>query len=100
MISIDITKDPVRIVSKGHATGAGLAGANLVCCAVSTLMYTLLSAADEKGIVSSFSMADGFMDITLERDDGSVGTVLSGLESLASQYPAYITIRKEHADGG
>ncbi len=97
-IYIESTKDPLRIVSRGHATGAGLAGSNLVCCAVSTLLYTLLSAADEKGLVSGVSMADGFMDISIGDDpegECMVRTVVTGLESLASQYPAYISIRKE-----
>ena len=88
----------MRIVTKGHATGAGLAGANLVCCAVSTLMYTLLSAADDKGIVSGITLADGFMDISIKDDPEAecmMTTVTSGLESLAAQYPECITIRKE-----
>ena len=88
----------MRIVAKGHATGAGLAGANLVCCAVSTLLYTLLSAADEKSIVSGISVADGSMDLSIKDDPEAecmMATVVSGLESLALQYPESITIRKE-----
>ena len=100
-IFIETSKDPLRIVSRGHATGAGLAGSNLVCCAVSTLLYTLLSAADGKGMVAGLSVADGYMDLRLEPGAGReaeadcmVETVLSGLESLASQYPAWITLRR------
>ncbi len=103
MITIEIKKEPLRIVSRGHATGAGLAGANLVCCAVSTLLYTLLSAAEDSGALSGVSLADGFMDLSIgpgERAACMVHTVVTGLESLAAQYPAYITIKKERTHGG
>lgn len=103
MITIEIKKEPLRIVSRGHATGAGLAGANLVCCAVSTLLYTLLSAAEDIGALSDVSLADGFMDLAIgpgERAACMVHTVVTGLESLAAQYPAYITIKKERTHGG
>lgn len=103
MIWIDISKYPMRIISRGHATGAGDPGFNLVCCSVSTLMYTLVEAGDQMDINSSVAADDGFMDVTFTprpakayEADMIFRTIISGLVSLASQYPDYIYLRKEY----
>ena len=93
----------MRIISRGHASGAGEPGQNLVCCAVSTLMYTLVEASDQMDINASVSCDDGFMDVTFTprpakayEADMIFRTIISGLMSLASQYPDYIHLRKEY----
>lgn len=103
MIWIDVSKYPMRILSRGHADGAGDPGNNLVCCAVSTLMYTLVEAANTMDIPYSSKEELGFMDVTFTprpakayEADMIFKTIISGLVALASQYPDHIFIRKEY----
>lgn len=103
MIYIEITKYPMRIKSMGHADGAGELGENLVCCSVSTLMYTLVEAARAMDIPYSCIENTGFMDVTFtprparaEKADIIFKTIISGLVALASQYPEFILLRKEY----
>ena len=105
MIDIVLKKYPMSIVSTGHATGAGEKGNNLVCCAVSTLIYTLVEALSAANVNFSDSMADGYADITIcprpakmFEADTIFQTIISGLTALADQNPEYITLRKEYDD--
>ena len=103
MIYIDISRYPMMIQSKGHADGAGEPGENLVCCAVSTLMYTLVETANAIDIPYSSKEDFGFMDVVFNprpsksfEADIVFKTIISGLVALASQYPEYILLRKEY----
>ena len=103
MIWIEITKYPMRIVTKGHAVGAGDPGRNLVCCAVSTEMYTLVEAAKSMDVPCPYEEEDGFMDVIFTprpakafEADIIFKTIISGLVALGTQYPEYIMIRKEY----
>jgi uncharacterized protein YsxB (DUF464 family) len=105
MIDIVLEKYPMRLKCTGHATGAGDQGQNLVCCAVSTLIYTLDEALDEAGIPFSDSIEEGYADITLSPRPAKMyvadiifQTIITGLSCLAEQYPEYITLRKEYED--
>ena len=105
MIDITIEKYPMRLLSTGHATGAAEPGENLVCCAVSTLVYTLAEALSASGVNFSDSLADGYADITLcprpakmFEADVMFNTIIVGLKALADQYPEYITLRKEYEE--
>jgi uncharacterized protein YsxB (DUF464 family) len=103
MIKVEISRHPLRIASKGHAVGAGDPGFNLVCCSVSTLMYTLVEAADAMDIPNTCKLDDGFMDVTFTprpakafEADVIFKTIFAGLVALATQYPDYIYLRKEY----
>lgn len=103
MIDISITKYPMRIVSKGHATGAGEPGNNLICCSVSTMIYNGAEGASFLDINHSFETADGYADLTFNPRparayDAEIvfKTIMAGLLSLAQQYPEYIRVRKEY----
>lgn len=103
MIWIEITKYPMRIICKGHADGAGEPGNNLVCCSVSTLMYTLVESARAMDINYTSSEDFGFMDVTFTprparsfEADIIFKTIISGIVALASQFPEFIHLRKEY----
>ena len=96
----------LEVTAKGHATGAGSPGENLVCCAVSTLLYTCAEAAEELHVRNSSSFSDGFADVKLLPRNGRYEaayalftTIATGLCRLAEEYPEYITLRKENDDG-
>ncbi len=68
----------------GHA-GAGRPGGDLVCAALSALMYTLLENLPE----SERQMADGFCAV--EGGEKRVYEVIAGgLRRLAEAYPDYV----------
>ena len=105
MIDIVLEKYPMRLKCTGHATGAGEPGENLICCAVSTLIYTLDEALAAAGIPVSDSIDEGYADITLSPRPAKMyvadiifQTIITGLICLADQYPEFITLRKEYED--
>lgn len=104
---IKVKYSPYRLEVKGHA-GSAPAGKDLVCCAVSTLAYTLMTAAAETDeTVDSFDPviyeAPGEIRVMCEPKDEArctemFRTICAGLEALAEQYPDYITYTKEDTD--
>ena len=101
MITIEYTRDKHRITVRGHAN-SGEAGHDLVCAAVSSLVYTI--AAFVQNMSSSGQLKA--RSIKLKSGDARVscspmvkyraGTVIvfdaicGGFELLARQYPNYI----------
>lgn len=108
MITITYSeRSPMSIEAKGHASGAGDPGKNLVCCAISTLMYTIMEAADELHIYAESKMDDGYAYIVLlprgqryEAANILYETIMTGLRHLAEQYPEFILMRKENKKNG
>ena len=105
MIDIEITRNPMRIHCTGHATGAGDPGENLVCCAVTTLIYTLDEALYAESINCTDEIEGGYADIILlprpakSQDAETIfRTICTGLKCLAEQYPDFISFRKEYDD--
>lgn len=82
----------------GHA-GSEEAGRDLVCAAVSILLYTLIDAVQDRAetLTPSICMADGKASVrchTAMRDrqeaDTIYGTVFTGCERLAREFPQYV----------
>ena len=101
---IEITFDPEKLDLRitGHA-GAGEAGHDLVCCAVSTLFYTLAECLTdcsemlEEEMIYEYEEGNGHIQCTpkaryLAIIQRTYYTVLTGLHMLAKAYPQYLLL--------
>ena len=91
-----------ELLMQGHA-GTAPSGRDLVCCACSTLGYTLLQALDDRGIDYSVRedadaavlhvIADPLDD---EREGCSTifNTIASGLRALSAQFPEAVNYKE------
>ena len=73
---------------EGHA-GAGEAGNDPVCAALSTLMYTLLEALPAEGVERY--LADGYCRVR-GGDRETYEVIAAGLRLLAAEYPAHVCL--------
>lgn len=71
MITINVVRDESgfiwQYIVEGHA-GAGEAGNDLVCCAVSTVAYMGINALDELVNIKSYGIEDGYMVCSIPAD--------------------------------
>ena len=98
MIEIRRLHRPYGIEMKGHAGAAVNAQEHdLVCCAASTLIQTLLYSLSRQEVMVDHDVEDGYMRVSMH-DDRDFGrevaqtfmTVEDGLEMLATAYPECI----------
>ena len=68
----------------GHA-GAGAPGRDLVCAALSTLLYTLIAAEPEAAV----ELGEGSARVR-GGDGGAYAVVAAGLRLLAAEYPRHV----------
>ncbi len=64
-ITIDRSKNKYTIEASGHS-GYAEAGKDIVCAAVSTLMFSFLNFMDQKDIDYKIEYSDGYMKIEVE----------------------------------
>lgn len=64
-ITIDRDKNKYMIEASGHS-GYAEAGKDIVCAAVSTLMFSFLNFMDQKDIEYKIEYSDGYMKIEVE----------------------------------
>ena len=81
----------------GHA-GAGSAGEDIVCAAVSSAAYmTANTITDILSLPADIAVDDGFMDVTVTGDTAACQALLSGfrmhIEALQDQYPKRVQLR-------
>lgn len=90
---IRITAGDCVLTAVGHA-GAAPKGADLVCCAVSTLIYTLAAGiTGEKEARISLSAGRAHISCTPNRQARAVfSCILKGLTLLAAEYPQYVRV--------
>lgn len=99
---IKATHDPdcYGLIVTGHAGGKKNAqGHDLVCCAVSALMQTLLYTASKSGHMLDHDAKDGHMHISITPGQAFTRelqvmfrTVEDGIEMLAQAYPECVEI--------
>lgn len=99
---IKATHDPdcYGLIVDGHAGGQKNAqGHDMVCCAVSALMQTLLYTAAKSGHKVDHDAKDGYMHISITPGQAFTRelqvmfrTVEDGIEMLAQAYPECIEI--------
>ena len=89
---IEVRAGGKRLVVQGHA-GYGPAGQDIVCAAVSALVYALAGVLQEKGQLARGDIREGYADITGAGDCArEFALVRCGLEMLAGQYPESVEI--------
>lgn len=99
MTTITIDTRDWAITAEGH-TGAGAAGLDQVCCAVSTLMQTLLYACRQMGYEMSHEKRDGYLRVQHVRGSGKLTEELlgayrctaMGLKMLSEAYPEHVRV--------
>ena len=105
MITIKRVHRPYGLIVDGHA-GAPRNEQNhdLVCCAVSTLMQTLLYSASRQGHMIDHDTTEGHMEIRVHEDDTfdrmlaqTFMVVEDGLQMLVDAYPGQIKFVDENA---
>jgi len=88
---------------KGHS-GFDTAGKDIVCSAVSAIVYTALGGLDELAGFRNFEESDGFMECRVPDDLGEgeryitdiiLKTMIIGLRQIETDYGKYIQIRFE-----
>ena len=82
----------------GH-TGAGTAGNDIVCAAVSSAAYMAANTLTEIcGAQADVAVADGYMSLSLTETDDSIQKILEGfllhINGLQEQYPKRIQVLK------
>ena len=91
----------------GHAR-SGIIGEDLVCSALSMLMYTLEAALTDhkEALLPSIGKADGHARFHCSPTKGNktmcktiFATIFSGFELLANQYPQNVTAIKREQEG-
>ena len=70
---------------RGHA-GAGEKGRDIVCAALSILMYTLIASVPGAEV----KMGDGWCHIEGGAEPGPYGIISTGVRLLAQQYPRHV----------
>ncbi|HPF88931.1 MAG TPA: ribosomal-processing cysteine protease Prp [Candidatus Limiplasma sp.] len=103
MTRIVIRREGDRITAlkaQGHA-GNAAAGENIVCAAVSSLMYTAINAMESvAGVLPAVDKDDrkALINITLPEDCESheaqiiFRTIVQGLTDISQEYPKWVTI--------
>lgn len=88
---------------KGHA-GFSTAGTDIICAAVSAIVYTALGGLDELAGFRNFEERDGYMECRVPDNLGNeeshaadiiLKTMVIGLRQIEAEYSKYIQIRFE-----
>lgn len=86
------TPDKYRIAIGGHA-GWDVAGKDIVCAAISVLIYTLLNAIQD--FTYSFDKSSANVMVTADKNEHNrhaIDTVMVGLWEVSRQFPDNLTI--------
>ena len=102
MIKIEITKTDKEctITAQGHA-GYAPRGYDIVCAAVSTLVFTLIDALHDTKADHTFTQNSktAAMDINVKLDKLNVKSLacidmfITGIKLVSTAYPDYITVQ-------
>lgn len=103
-IHVKTQEGQVRIVAEGHANAKrNEDGRDLVCCAISTLLYTLANSLHNmEGVHTTFETreGDGRAELNAWTNEAAVGyglheraqVIIDGLEAMAEQYPQCVQV--------
>lgn len=92
MIRVVYTKN--RLTLRGHA-GYAPRGQDIVCAAVSALIYALVAALEEKGAVQEVQIRPGQVSVaSTEGCEAEFRMIRCGLAQLAARYPQCVHIEE------
>ena len=90
---ICVERDERGVTLRGHA-GYGKRGSDIVCAAVSILVYVQVRLLEEAGALASLEAEDGFVRLRLK--DGARCEVLElGAQWLSTEYPRCVKMVNE-----
>ena len=97
MIRVRVRCGPggVELTAQGHA-GYAPAGQDIVCAAVSSVLYTLAGLLDANGELEAFAQGEGSTRIAArgERGTKSVARAAEILRGLAEQWPECLRVEE------
>lgn len=107
MIHINIVRDSKGFIReftvRGHA-GAGKPGKDIVCAAISAVVYTALGALDELVGIRDYSESDGFIKCSISTDllENKVNvtqiileTMTIGFKQIENEYKKFVKVLDE-----
>lgn len=96
MITIIYDSNHQTVTAEGHALSAP-AGEDLICCAVSTLMFTITAALTEAEVPFSIKLGNGYMYIKAEGKTARriIEYISAGFKLISEKYPENVSFRIE-----
>lgn len=91
---IRVTCEPRRVVLEGHA-GYAPKGSDIVCAAVSMLVYVQFHLLEEQGLLERSVMRPGYVELSA-REGGEVKVLALGMRMLAQEYPRCVRIEEKN----
>ena len=80
-----------RMTVQGHA-GYAEKGKDVVCAAVSALVYALIATLEETGNMRESVIRPGYATVAAKEADRAFDVVRGGLGQIAARYPACVVI--------
>ena len=78
---------------EGHA-GFAPAGQDIVCAAVSALVYALMGTLEQKDNIAALECRKGYVRVRARRDDPAFDVVRCGLGQLAGKFGEYVRVEE------
>ncbi len=89
--AVFVRGSPNRLTLDGHA--GYRPGEDIVCAAISALVYALIGYLDSCGAAFEYDTGDGFATVECEGHEEAFDVVISGLSQLAEEYPSHVSLR-------
>ena len=90
--------DKGRLTVEGHA-GYAPKGQDIVCAAVSALVYALIGTLEETGNVAEVVLRPGYASVAAKEETAAFDLVRCGLGQLAEKYPEFVQVKlNSHCD--
>jgi uncharacterized protein YsxB (DUF464 family) len=102
MMDVRINPDKLTVIATGHANAPrNEDGRDLVCCAVSTLMQTLIYSCQElRGVLVNHDVKPGDLFVQISAPNSQTDAVKhrmtmlhDGIKALADQYPMCVKLK-------
>lgn len=90
---IQVTFSCQRVTVQGHADYAPR-GEDIVCAAVSALVYALIGALEEDGLIRELVVRPGFVTVAARKEDKAFDVVRCGIAQIAARYPQCVKVRE------
>lgn len=80
-----------RMTVQGHA-GYGVKGQDVVCAAVSALVYALVATLEEADNIRETVIRSGYATVAAKENDRAFDVVRGGLVQIAARYPDCVSL--------
>ena len=81
-----------RLTVSGHA-GYAPKGQDIVCAAVSALVYALIGTLEETENVTEVLLCPGYAAVEAKKETAAFDLVRCGLTQLADKYPDFVQVQ-------